>query len=242
MSVRDLIGDPFYGYTHFDMDDQPEDLQGWGGHKEFLGKMIEISRPTRIIEVGSWKGKSAIAMAEACLHLHRFETQESRRSPYQLGEIVCVDTWLGATEFVGRPNDDPKRGLRKDFGYPSIYYQFMANVFRARQHDMITPFPQTSVNAARFLKKYNIKADLIYIDGSHEYDDVKQDLEMYYELLNENGLIFGDDYCEYWGGVIKAVNEFAGKNSLYLQTRRYKNEQGDAPSDYWVLSKNGLDL
>lgn len=249
MKVRDLIGNPFAGYDYLAAGQQIEDVQGWGGHKEFLRKMIDVSRPHTIFEVGSWKGKSALAMAECCYELHRKEREERHQNPYQLQEIVCIDTWLGATEFVGKADDDPKRGLRRNFGYPTVYFQFMANVWRAQQFNMVTPFPQTSTNAARFFKKNDLKADLIYVDGSHEYDDVWQDLEMYYDLLNVDdplkkgqALMFGDDYCQYWKGVIKAVNEFAGVKGLYLQTKRYHNGPGEAPSDYWVLSRGGLDL
>lgn len=38
-----------------------------------------------------------------------------------------------------------------------------------------------------------LKFDLIYIDGNHDYDVVKQDFTIYSNLLNRNGLIVLDD-------------------------------------------------
>jgi hypothetical protein len=34
---------------------------------------------------------------------------------------------------------------------------------------------------------------MIYIDGDHTYKSVMSDLESYYPLLNENGVLFGHD-------------------------------------------------
>jgi hypothetical protein len=80
--------------------------------------------------------------------------------------------------------------------------------------DLITPFPQTSAIAARWLKSHEIKADLIYIDASHDYDDVIQDLSQYFELLSDNGILFGDDY---WIDDVKdAAQNFAQQNNLKL--------------------------
>lgn len=211
-------------YDAFDADSYGLDVQGWGGHQSFFGQMVEETKPKLIIEVGSWKGKSAIAMANA---LRGFELNDSR--------VLCIDTWLGATEFVGKPDDDPKRGLRRAFGYPTIYYQFLANVVLTENQKRIIPFPQSSINAARFLQKNGVKADLIYVDGSHEYEDVVEDLKMYYPLLKKGGVIFGDDYCKYWGGVIKAVDEFAVQIGTGVTTVQYQNPEGEAPSDYWIL-------
>lgn len=38
------------------------------------------------------------------------------------------------------------------------------------------------------------KYDLIYIDGSHLYDDVKNDLYQAWDRLNEGGLLLADDF------------------------------------------------
>lgn len=217
-------------YSELDMDGWETDLQGWGGHEEYFANRIMETEPRLIIEVGTWKGKSAVAMADICKqNLYTTQVQP---------EIVCVDTWLGATEFWTN-HQDPKRykSLQLECGYPQVYYQFLANVILSGHEDIITPFPQSSINAARLFRKEKVQADLIYVDASHEYDDVKMDLEYYYDCLRSGGVIFGDDYCEYWKGVIQAVDEFAASKGLHVQTERYLNPDGQAPSDYWRIRK-----
>lgn len=177
-------------YTGFEP--LPLNIQGWGGNDSFFGKMIERVKPNTIIEVGTWLGQSAINMAEQCKRLN-LDTR-----------MYCVDTWLGALEFV---ESHGERNLSKRFGYPQVYYQFLSNVYHKELTDVITPFPQTSLIAARWFAKNSIKADLIYIDGSHDYDDVYKDIEYYLPLLNDGGVLFGDD-IDAWAGVRGAVNNF----------------------------------
>lgn len=44
-----------------------------------------------------------------------------------------------------------------------------------------------------FFKKNNIKFDIIFIDGLHEYDQVKKDIDNSLLFLNDNGVIFLHD-------------------------------------------------
>ena len=151
-------------------------------------------------------------------------------------EIVCVDTWLGATEFWTKKEDAKRyQSLKLVNGYPTVYYTFLKNVKKLGLEKYITPFPQTSTNAARFMFKNLVKADLIYIDGSHEYEDVKQDLESWTRVLKKNGTMFGDDYCLYWHGVITAVNEHERLHKTELFTTKLSNGPGEADSDYWEM-------
>jgi SAM-dependent methyltransferase len=65
-----------------------------------------------------------------------------------------------------------------------------------------------------FYKTNKLKYDLIYIDGSHEYQHVKEDINNSKKILTENGVICGHDYNSTCPGVIKAVNEIFGQNNI----------------------------
>lgn len=188
-------------YENFDP--MPLDLQGWNGHSEVFKNLINQTSPSIIIEVGTWKGQSAINMATYVKQLNLQTT------------LYCVDTWLGALEFWTNLSHTPERDLFLKNGYPQVYYQFLSNVIHSNVQDIIVPFPTTSLIAARYFNYHNIKAQLIYIDASHDKEDVLLDLKNYYNILEPNGIIFGDDI--HWTGVNEAVHEFTAEKGLKFE-------------------------
>ena len=142
------------------------------------------------------------------------------------GLILCIDTWLGAIEFWTN-QADPERYQALDcrHGYPQVYYHFLANVCHAGHQDRIVPFPIHSASGALWLLQHGLAADMIYIDASHEEDDVYQDLLDYYALVRPGGILFGDDWD--WPGVQAAVLRFARENRLRIEPCH----------DKWVVQK-----
>lgn len=186
----------------------PADLRGWNSNDNAFEALILKVKPKTIIEVGSWKGASAINMAQICKK-NNLQTQ-----------IFCVDTWLGALEFWTNLADTEERNLYIKNGYPQVYYQFLSNVIHTDTQDLITPLPLPSNIAHKVLNFHNIKADLIYIDASHEYEDVLVDIRNYRQLLNASGIIFGDDFTNSWPGVERAVRE-SFNNNFYVVNNNF---------------------
>lgn len=200
--------DPFDGFAAAD---HAPDEQGWNSFDPIWDRLIPELRPALIIEVGTWKGASALVMAEAC------------RAAGLAPQILCIDTWLGAGEFW-EDKTDPDRflSLRCRHGYPQVYYTFLANIVRRGFAGTIVPFPQTSLIAARWLARRGIQADLIYIDGSHDEPDVAADLAAFWPLLRSQGVLLGDDYAPDWPGVRRAVDAFALANPFLEITQTGK--------------------
>ncbi len=175
--------DPYEG---FDPSWVEPDLQGWGHDHGIFSKCITQIKPKLIIEVGTWKGASAVRMGQIC------------REQGLDTEIVCVDTWLGSPGVMihtGKESQaDRFASMRYVNGYPMLYYTFLRNVVDAGLQDVITPLPQTSENAAKILHFYRFQADLIYMDAAMEKEPAFRDLVFYWKLLRRGGLMIGDDY------------------------------------------------
>lgn len=205
---------PVDPYSGFDFAALPEDTHGWGSDSPAFRELILAEKPNLIVEVGTWKGGSALHMAKVL--------GESGLP----GVVLCIDTWLGALEFWTDTADPARYGsLRLKHGYPSVYYQFLANICHRGLQQRIVPFPQTSATGALWLRYFGVRAEMIYIDGSHEEEDVYQDLCDYWEVLAPGGILVGDDYA--WDGVRIAVERFAREQRRVITF----------VADKWVLRK-----
>jgi hypothetical protein len=211
-------GDPYEG---FEWEKYPDDLTGGIIH-DIWKQVFEDLRPTMIIEVGSWKGKSAVNFAQLAL---KYEPEDL--------VILCVDTWLGSDPVhQWSHREDLTWGMRDMFyhGYPTIYYQFLSNICRHKLQNIVVPFPNTSNVAARWLQSTTIQADLIYVDAGHDEEECYLDVSRFWTALRPGGLMAGDDFHANWHGVICAVSRFSRENKLTIMR---------SEGDKWFLVKPG---
>jgi SAM-dependent methyltransferase len=205
--VLELMGsNPHEG---FDASGYKLDASGWQSHHPWFEQIIGQIRPRRILELGTWKGASAIHMAKIA---RRLDPQ---------AQVLCVDTWLGSHRVLWmRP--DYRKELAMKNGFPQQYFQFLANVALSGLQEAIFPLPMTSYCATDILKLSGVVFDLIYIDAHHDEDEVIRDVRRCYDLLRVGGVMLGDDYSAAEPGVIRAVNRFAADQGLYLTTQQEK--------------------
>lgn len=117
--------------------------------------------------------------------------------------LFTIDPWLAYTE-----GDEVKsqEEVDKIFEY-------------ARQtlepYDNCLVIRKTSMDAVQDFKLGSI--DFVFIDGNHEYEYVKEDIEEWSKIVKPGGIICGHDYKKDDGrkyGVIEAVNEYVEKNNI----------------------------
>lgn len=195
---------PVSPYAGFDPSPFPLDLQGWGSGDPAFRVLIAELRPKLIVEVGSWKGASAIHMASLCQQFG-LDTR-----------IICIDTWLGSNEHLIGPRPEWRKALQERHGFPQLYYTFLANVLRTGHSDRIVPLANTSDHAAIVLSKLGMRPNLIYIDAAHQEEAVFRDLSHYWPLLAPGGVLLGDDFVHF-PGVRAAATRFAADNQLALE-------------------------
>ena len=58
---------------------------------------------------------------------------------------------------------------------------------------------------------------LVYIDGLHTYEQVKQDIANYRKLIPAGGFICGHDYSTNWQGVKDAIDEAFGSPDMIFE-------------------------
>lgn len=139
----------------------------------------------QIIEIGSWLGFSALKLAEW--------------NPN--ATIVCIDPWLGSFELIQMD------GLRRQIGHS--YAQFCANTHHLQHR--IWPLRMTGVDGMILCHEEGFSPQLIFIDGSHQYEMVWGDIHAARRLFPKATLVL-DDLCH--PGVAEAVRQLIPTTSV----------------------------
>ena len=71
----------------------------------------------------------------------------------------------------------------------------------------------TSIKAARLFDHKSV--DLVYIDGSHEFDNVVEDANTWKRKIRNGGIISGHDYGAGWPEVKRAVESCFSLNEIH---------------------------
>jgi predicted O-methyltransferase YrrM len=98
-----------------------------------------------------------------------------------------------------------------DYGDTDFQMVFEQNVRRCALRHYITPIRSHSLSVA---KTWDKPIDILFIDGSHEYQDVKADFEAFSPFVRKGGIIALHDIKGKWTGVIKFWSEIQAMNIL----------------------------
>jgi len=179
---------------------------GWGNVADFFERHV-VQRDTKlIVEVGSWYGRSAIAMSAVLDRL-------GMPTP-----IICVDTWLGSPEmWLDRKAADRWPMMHVQHGYPTFYREFLKYTKYFEAHRRVVPFPMDSMGAARVLDTLGIRPTHVFLDGNHYGEAFELDLKVW---GRRPVVLFGDDYDgEGWEDIAPAVHGFAKRRGRNLFTQ-----------------------
>lgn len=154
-------------------------IKGWTSKLELEWLAEQASKRKNIVEIGSWMGRSAVAMATNTV-----------------GKVLAVDTWQGT------PEDGHFRQLE---GKPAdwLIQQFIDNKTGVEN---LTWIQGRSTTVASLLSQVP-QFDMIFIDGDHSYAAVKADIIAWLPLMLPGGLLCHHDYDGGRPGCVKAIRE-----------------------------------
>lgn len=174
-------------------------IPGFLHHGAALFNLVRDHRPERMVEVGTYFGKSAVPLARLL------------RGWY--GSLVCIDLWAGVD---GLERMDATAAHLERNGLTNV------TLVRGASVNVAARFPAGSVDA-------------LYLDGSHQEQDVVDDLHAWARVVRPGGLIMGDDYGGQPGQrvtagdpaeVTRAWTRFAKSAKLTLHTENGPNVPG----------------
>ncbi len=131
-----------------------------------------------IVEIGSFKGKSTIWLAKGSL-------------AGAGTTVVAIDPHTGSAEH--RQGDQPVW----------TYDEFLANLRRAGVEQVVTPIVATSAEA---VERFDQPVELLFIDGDHRYEMVRQDFNLWFPRVLEGGYLLMHDTIR-WEGPRRVARE-----------------------------------
>lgn len=162
----------------------PADVDGYPNEDEaraLYEYACAVPENGAIVELGSYKGRSAISMAQAGR------------------QVYCVDRFEAETEEKFKPRPDHLSGNFSPF-------DIMKNAARYGVSDWISVrVDDTAAAGAWWTLSHKPAIDLLFIDAGHDYDRVHADAEAWLPLVKDDGMVVFDDSI--WEGVSRVIHE-----------------------------------
>lgn len=174
--------------------------EDWFSYPNLYSNIVKkFPSESKFVEVGSWKGKSSA-----------FMTVEIVNSNKKI-DFYCVDTWEGSVEH--QEMDELEK----------LYDIFLSNMKPVEPYYF--PLKLKSLEAVTKFKDESL--DFVFIDASHEYQDVKNDIAAWLPKVKIGGVLAGHDYYvdghDWFPGVKQAVNEslsnFETSENCFIYTK-----------------------
>ena len=178
--------------------------------KFFLDE-IKKKKPKFFLEVGVFHGVTARNVCELLSDIHKDDFK-----------------YIGLDLF--EKNDENKSEIIPNTNFSNPIKQFYFKYIKRQDpytieavEDLLKKFKDNihliKGNSNSVLKKIDMsKIDYVFLDGGHDYETVKNDLNNCSEVIENNGTVLCDDYnLSYAPGVKKAIDE-------YVKDKNYRCE------------------
>jgi len=141
--------------------------------------------PLRVLEIGSWEGRSTLFLL----------------TYLPTATVTAVDTWDGAGG-----SGTAAEAARAEARFDTNLARFGERLVKLKG--------RSSIHLPKLAAEAPASFDLVYVDGSHDEDDVMADALLAWRLLRSDGIVVFDDYL--WvpdavsrqRGPCRAINRF----------------------------------
>lgn len=195
---------------------QFSNIDGWYNYSNFYKAMVDrVDDDAHFVEVGVWKGQSAAGMCELI---------------YKSGKRIkfdAIDWFRGSQEHENMVGVFPE-SLPVEERENWLYQHCLDNLKPGIDLGLVNVIKANSLDAVKMYEDNSL--DFVFLDASHEYEDLLPELDLWWNKLKPGGVFGGHDYGNWsFVGVARAVNKFAEQNDLVVHYI--------AREDSWRLNK-----
>jgi predicted O-methyltransferase YrrM len=116
---------------------------------------------------------------------------------------IAIDPWCQQ-----EPSADVSRETYADWDFRKIEREFWVNIGDHKNRcEQWRDTSETAVLYAQTLGRQPGLYDVVFIDALHDYESVKQDIDLWWPRVRPGGYLCGHDYNHKWPGVMRAVAE-----------------------------------
>ena len=178
------------------------------GVGELFLNEIAKKKPKTFLEVGVFHGVTARNVCELLNNIHGKEFKYIGLDLFEEND-ENKDEVIPNTKFSNPLKTIFFKYIKRQNPYSLEAVKELLNKFKDNIHLI-------KGNSNKILSKIEMKKiDYVFLDGGHEYNTVKNDLECCKEVILNNGVVLCDDYdLSYAPGVKKAIDEFIEINNF----------------------------
>ena len=173
----------------------------------FLNEVLKV-KPKTFLEIGVFQGVTAKNVCKLLYEIH------GNNFTY-IGLDLFEETNIGVDEIV------PEQKISNPFKKFYFKYIIKQNPYSEDAvKDFLKEFKNNirliQGNSNKILKEIETsKIDFVFLDGGHDFNTVKNDLNYCRNIILNGGIIFCDDYdLSFAPGVKKAIDEFVEENKF----------------------------
>jgi predicted O-methyltransferase YrrM len=169
-------------------------------HSVRFAKSYFNNRPITVVEIGTYKGENALNMLKEL----------------NVKKLYVIDPYQSYEEYKKRDSETSEKGL------PKMYQDTQKKLRKYR--DKVIFIRKFSDDAVKEIPE----ADFIYIDGNHDYEYVKRDIDNYFPKVKSNGILAGHDIVnkKFNKDILRALFEFSSKTKIIPTISR---------TDWWIV-------
>lgn len=166
------------------------EIPGWMSAQELTWLAEQAQTHRAIVEIGSYLGRSTRVLGD-----------------HTPGRVVAIDDWKGPRDI----ECDKTNLLKKFFSNVKDLIGADKVLYLKRDHG---DFPLDILAYAKLVDMVDYQGiDMVFIDGDHEYENVKRDIIFWKNTIAPYGVLCGHDF-HYCSGVRQAVEELLPSYSL----------------------------